>query len=280
MSLITKLTAGLWALFRRRKSDEELDSELRDYLDASAAEKIGRGMTRDEAVRLARLEIGSLESVKQGVREVGWEAMIETIGQDVRFALRMMAKNPGFTLIAVLTLALGIGATTAIFSVVNTALLEPMPYKQADRLVTIWGTNKAKGYDLDLVSYLDYLDWKSQNGVFESMGAARDEMFTITGAGEPEAALGYQFSPDFFDVLGVPPLIGRAFASDEEEPGKNHVVVLGYRLWGARFGRDRNIVGRTVTLDGQPYTVNRRDAEELPVSAGHRFVDASSQRSE
>jgi predicted permease len=255
MSLFRRLTEGLWALFRRRKLDEELDFELRDYLRASVAEKIERGMTGGEAERLARLEIGSLESVKQGVREVGWEAMIETIGQDVRFAFRMMAKNAGFTLIAVLTLALGIGATTAIFSVVNTALLEPMPYKQADRLVTIWGTNKTKGYDLDLVSHLDYLDWKSQNRVFESMGAARDEMFTITGAGEPEAALGYQFSPDFFDVLGVPPLIGRTFAGDEEEPGKNHVVVLSYRLWGLRFGGDRNIVGRRITLDGQPYTI-------------------------
>jgi predicted permease len=255
MSLISRLTAGLGALFGRRKSDEELDTELRDYLDASVAEKIKRGMTRDQAVRSARLEIGCLESIKEEVRAVGWEAMVGTIGQDVRFALRMMAKNRGFTLIAVLTLALGIGATTAIFSVVNTVLLEPMPYRQADRLVTIWGMDRTQGYDVDLVSDLDYRDWKSQNRVFESMGASTDEMFTLTGAGEPDAIIGYQFSPDFFDVLGVPPLIGRTFAPDEDQPGKNHVAVLSYHLWGAHFGGDRTIVGRSITLDGQPYTV-------------------------
>ncbi|HXW57578.1 MAG TPA: ABC transporter permease [Candidatus Cybelea sp.] len=253
MSLISRLAVGLGALFGRRKADEDLDSELRDYLDAAVAEKVRRGMTRDEAVRSAHLETGSLESVKEEVRDVGWEVMIETFGRDVRFALRVMAKNPGFTLIAVLTLALGIGATTAIFSAVNTVLLEPLPYRQAERLVTIWGVNKGQRYDL--VSDLDYLDWKSQNRVFESMGASTDEMFTLTGAGEPESIIGYEFSPDFFGVLGVPPLIGRTFAADEDEPGKDRVVVLSYHLWGGQFGGDRSVIGRSITLDGQPYTV-------------------------
>jgi predicted permease len=255
MALMGRVTAGFRALFERKKSDRELDSELRDYLDASVAEKMNRGLTRDEALRSTRLEIGSMESVKEEVRGVGWESIVETIWQDIRFALRMMGKNPGFTFIAVLTLALGMGANTAIFSVVNTVLLQPMPYKQADRLVTIWGVNKTRGYDLDLVSYLDYLDWKSQNSVFESMGASTSEMFTLTGAGEPDAILGYQFSPDFFQVLGVPPLVGRTFAPEEDEPGKDHVVVLSYHLWGARFGGDPAVLGKSITLDGQSYTV-------------------------
>jgi predicted permease len=212
-------------------------------------------MSRDDAVRAARIEMGSGDAVKEEVRSVGWETIVETFWQDIRFALRMMRKNPGFTTIAILTLALGIGANTAIFSVVNTVMLQPMPYKQAERLITIWGENKARGYDFDLVSYPDYLDWKSQNRVFESMGASTDEMYTLTGAGEPDAVIGYAFSPDFFDVLGVPPLLGRTFAREEDEPGRDHVVVLNYRLWKTRFGGDAGVLGRTVELDGQSYTV-------------------------
>ena len=174
---------------------------------------------------------------------------------NIRYAFRQLRKSPGFAVVAVLTLALGIGANTAIFSVVNTVLLRPMPYKDADHLVTIWGENKPRGYDLDLVSSLDYADWKSQSGSFESMGAATDAMYTLTGAGEPASLVGYQFSPDYFDVLGVPALLGRTFAHDEEQPGKNQVVVLSYRLWKTRFDGDRSAIGRTAVLDGKPYTV-------------------------
>ena len=175
--------------------------------------------------------------------------------QNIRYAFRQLRKSPGFAAIAVLTLALGIGANTAIFSVVNTVLLRPMPYKNADHVVTIWGENKPKGYDLDLVSPLDYADWRSQSRSFESMGAATDMMYTLTGVGEPAAVIGYQFSLDFFDVLGVPPLLGRTFARDEDQPGKNQVVVLNYRLWRTRFGGDRAAIGRTATLDGKPYMI-------------------------
>jgi predicted permease len=255
MALIRKLTAGLRTLFGKQKSDAELDEELRNYLDAAAAQKMKNGMSREQAVRTARLEMGSSDALKEEVHSVGWEIVVETFWQDIRFALRMMTKDSAFTAIAIATLALGIGANTAIFSVVNTVLLQPMPYKDAPRLVTIWGVNRARGYELDLVSYLDYLDWKSQNGVFESMGASTDEMFTMTGAGEPVALVGYQFSPDFFDVLGVPPLLGRTFAHDEDQPGKDHVAVLNYHLWTTRFGSDRSMLGKNVTLDGQSYTV-------------------------
>jgi predicted permease len=255
MALIRSLVAGVRAMFQRTKADAELDAELRDYLEAAVAEKMRGGMSRGAALRAARREMGSADSVKEEVRAVGWETVVETFWQDIRFALRVMRKNPGFTAIAIITLALGIGANTAIFSVVNTVLLQPMPYKDSDRLVTIWGVNQARGYDLDLVSYLDYRDWKSQNGVFDSMGASTDEMFTMTGAGQPDALIGYQFSPDFFHVLEVPPLLGRTFARDEDQPGKNHVVVLSYSLWTTRFGSDRSVLGKSVTLDGQPYTV-------------------------
>jgi predicted permease len=255
MPLLRQTLAGLRGLLRQPKVDAELDEELCQYLELIVVEKMKNGMSRDDAVRAARLEIGTADAVKEKVHSVGWETIVETFWRDIRFALRMTRKNPGFTAIAILTLALGVGANTAIFSVVNTVLLQPMPYKQADRLVTIWGENKARGYDVDLVSYPDYLDWKSQNRVFESMGASTDEMFTMTGAGEPAALIGYQFSPDFFDVLGVPPLLGRTFARDEDQPGKNRVVVLNYRLWKTRLGGDAGILGKGITLDGQSYTV-------------------------
>ena len=175
--------------------------------------------------------------------------------QNVRYAGRQLRKSPGFAAVAILTLALGIGANTAIFSVVNTVLLRPMPYKNADHIVTIWGENKPRGYDLDLVSSLDFADWKSQSRSFETMGAATDAMYNLTGAGEPLSVIGYQFSPDFFDVLGVPPFLGRTFAPDEDQPGKNQVVVLSYRLWKNRFAGDPAAIGKVATLDGKSYTI-------------------------
>jgi len=255
MKLTRHLVAGLRALFGKQKADAELDEELRAYLEASAAEKMKAGMSHEAAVRAARVEMGSAEAVKEEVHSVGWENIVDALGRDLRFALRMLRKSPAFTAVAILTLALGIGANTAIFSVVNAVLLRPMPYKDADRLVTIWGANRARGWGLDLVSYDDYRDWKSQNRVFETMGASTDEMFTMTGSGEPSAVIGYQFSPDFFDTLGVPPLLGRTFAPDETQTGKDHVAVLSYGLWVDRFGSDRNIVGKSITLDGQSYAV-------------------------
>ena len=178
-----------------------------------------------------------------------------TLLQDVRYGLRMLVKNPGFSLVAVLTLALGIGASTAIFSVVNTVLLRPLPYKEADRLVMVRSYNQSRGFNADPVSPLDFADWRSQSHVFERMAASTDAMYTLTGAGEPVPIIAYQFSADYFPVLGVAPLLGRTFLPEEEQAGKDHVVVLSYSLWQQRFGGDRGLVGKTVTLNGTSYTV-------------------------
>jgi len=180
---------------------------------------------------------------------------MSTLIQDIRYGLRMLAKNPGFAAVAVLTLALGIGANTAIFSVVNTVLLLPLPYKDADRLVMVWGNNVTSGFATEQVSALDLADWRAQNHVFEAMAASTDVMYTLTGAGEPTTIIAYQFSPEYFHVLGVEPVLGRTFAPEEDQPGKNHVAVLGYRLWQSRFGGDLGIIGKTATLDGEPYTI-------------------------
>ncbi|HEV2492434.1 MAG TPA: ABC transporter permease [Terriglobia bacterium] len=178
-----------------------------------------------------------------------------TLIQDLRYGLRILARNPGFTAVAVVTLALGIGANTAIFSVVNTVLLRPLPYKDADRLVMVWSYNRRRGFNTDQVSPLDFADWRAQNHVFETIAASTDITYTLTGAGEPSLIIAYSFSADYFRTLGVMPLVGRTFVPEEEQPGKNHVAVLSYPFWQSRFGANRSIIGRTITLDGAPYTV-------------------------
>jgi putative ABC transport system permease protein len=180
---------------------------------------------------------------------------MQTMWSDIRFGLRMLRKDWAFSLIAILTLALGIGANTSMFALVNTVLLRPLPYKDADRLATVWSYNHARGYDTDLVSPLDFQDWQSQNHVFESMGASTDVTYTLTGSGEPSLIIGYMFSADYFRTLGVAPVLGRTFLTEEEQPGKNHVAVLNYSFWQNRFGGDSSILNRSITLDGQPYTV-------------------------
>ena len=174
---------------------------------------------------------------------------------DIRFALRMWRRRPVLAVAAILTLALGIGANTAIFSVVNTVLLRPLPYKDADRLVMVRSYNRSRGFNADLVSPLDFADWRSQNHVFERMAASTDAMYTLTGVWEPVPIIAYQFSADYFPVLGVAPLLGRTFLPEEEQAGKDHVVVLSHSLWQRRFGGDRGLVGKTVTLNGTSYTV-------------------------
>ncbi len=178
-----------------------------------------------------------------------------TIIQDLRYGARMLFKNPGFTLIAVITLSLGIGANTAIFSVANRVLLFRLPYKDAGRLVTVWGSNPQLGDDIDLVSPADLADWRAQNTVFEDLAATNDAPYNLTGMGEPESLFGYSLAANFFQVAGVQPALGRAFTPEEDLAGAQRVVVLSHRLWHRRFGGDPTAVGRSVTLNGAPYTI-------------------------
>jgi putative ABC transport system permease protein len=180
---------------------------------------------------------------------------MQTLWQDLRYGARMLLKNPGFTLIAVITLALGIGANTAIFSVVNRVLLFRLPYKDAGRLVMVWGSNPQQGADIDLVSPADLVDWRSQNTVFEDLAATNDAPFNLTGMGEPESLIGYRLAANFFQVAGVQPALGRAFTPEEDRAGAPDVVILSHRLWQRRFDSDPNALGRSVTLNGAPYTI-------------------------
>ena len=176
------------------------------------------------------------------------------LSQDFRYALRQLRKNPVFTAVAVTTLALAVGANTAIFSVVHTVLLAPLPYAQVDRLMMIWGRNVSRGEQAFPISAGDFTDWKQKNDVFEDIAASYDDEVTLTGAGEPKLALGYAVSPNYFRILGVAPSLGRPF-SDEEAHSGAKVAVLSDRLWRTTFHGDPQILGKAVTLDAKSYTV-------------------------
>ena len=167
----------------------------------------------------------------------------------------MQRKNPAFTIIAVVALALGIGANTAIFSVVNTILLRPLPYKDPERLVMVWEEASKQGYPRDTPAAGNFVDWRDQNQVFEGMAAIADDSFSLTGAGEPERLEGRRVSASLFPLLGVEPQLGRVFSATEDQPGSQRVVLLSYPLWQRRFGGDAGIIGQSLTLNGDSHIV-------------------------
>jgi predicted permease len=254
MPKLRSLVHGLRALFRKEESERELQDELHSYVEASAAEKVRAGMSEDEARRAARLELGSAETIKEEVRSVGWENWLETCGQDVRYALRTLRKSPGFTIIAVLTLALGIGANAALFSVVNTVLLQPLPFKNPSRLMMLYEGLPQVGSPKIPFSTPDFTMVRRSQKSFESVGAVQDKEFELSGQGEPDRVIGARVSASIFPMLGVAPVLGRFFRPEEDAPGQN-VAVLSYGLWQRRYGGRPGIVGETIDLDRQAYTV-------------------------
>jgi predicted permease len=178
---------------------------------------------------------------------------MDAILNDLRFGLRMLRKAPGFATVAVLTLMLGIGANTAIFSFVDSVLLKPLPYPEPDRIVQVW--EKPPKYDRNGISTMNFLDWQRQNTVFTAMAAQTGGSVTLTGGKEPTQLRAARVSAPFFGILGVKPALGRTFARDEDQPGKEQVVVMSHRLWESRFGSDPGIIGRKIILDERPFTV-------------------------
>jgi putative ABC transport system permease protein len=181
--------------------------------------------------------------------------MLGDLWQDLRYGLRMLVKNPGFTTVAVIALALGIGANSAIFSVVNTVLLRPLPYTDPDRLVMVWEDDTKHGYPRDTPAAANYIDWRDQNQVFEGMAAIANLSFNLTGDGEPERIDGRRVSANLFSLLGVEPYLGRAFLPEEDQPGGHRVVIMSHGLWQRRFGSDMKIIGKPLTLNGESFTV-------------------------
>jgi putative ABC transport system permease protein len=239
----------------RRRAGVDLAEEIRTHLALETEQNIEAGMSPEEARYAALRAFGSVTLSKEDSRTMWGFRSLETLWQDVRFGGRMLIKNPTFTIVAVLALALGIGANSAIFSVVNTVLLRPLPYKEPDRLMTVWEDNSRHGYPRDTPAAANFIDWRDQNQVFEGMAAMAELSFNLTGGGEPERIDGRRVSANLFPLLGVEPQLGRAFLSEEDRPGAQRVVIMSHGLWQRRFGSDQNIIGRPLTLNGESYTV-------------------------
>jgi predicted permease len=268
MSLLRNIATGLRFLFRREQVDRELDEELGAYLEMEAAEKMKQGMSRKEALRAVCLERGNLEVTKEVVRSSGWEFFVETCWQDLRYGLRMLAKKPGFTAIAVLTLALGIGANTAIFSLIDAVMLRNLPVKNPEELVLFqWDTNhwpphfSETGGDAKLAfSYPAFKQFSAQNqalaSVFSFVPLGNNiQNVTVTLNGEPTLAYGEMVTGEYFSGMGVTPMLGRSITEEDEQPGAPRVVVISYAYWSSRFGRDPSILGRAITLNGISATI-------------------------
>ena len=256
MSLLRNITRGLRSLFRKNQVDRELDEELRAYLEMEAAEKMRQGISRKDALREVRLERGSLEVTKELVRSGGWEFFVETCWQDLRFAARILRKSPVFTAVAVLTLTLGIGATTAIFGVVDAVLLRSLPYRDPQRLVSIFEDMSSLGFLHKPLSAGTYVDLKAEKELFEDVAAGADhEDDLIDSSGEAQALTAEQVTQNVFSVLGVTPLLGRDFLPGENTRGQEHVVLLSYRLWRNRFAGNAKVVGQEVRINGEKYTI-------------------------
>src|ERR1700722_4136691 len=253
MRLLHTIAAGLQSLFRRKKTERELDEELGAFLELAAEEKMKSGMSRKEALRQVRLERGNLEVSKELVRSGGWESFVETCWQDLLYAARTLRKSPSFTFVAVLTLALGIGANTAIFSVVYGMLLQPLPYRDSAGLILLNETTPRVG--TVSVSYPNFLDWRAETSQFSQMAAVSSVGFNLAGVNQPEVIRGQAVSPNFLSLLGVKPLLGRDFDPSEEKAGASPVLLLSYSLWQSHFGADPSALGRTIMLDGRGYTI-------------------------
>ncbi|MCI0336031.1 MAG: ABC transporter permease [Acidobacteria bacterium] len=180
---------------------------------------------------------------------------MQNILQDLRYAGRMLLKSPALSSIAIIALALGIGANTAIFSVVNAVLLRPLPYPDSEQLAWIWLDNRREGIHEDITSWPNFIDWRDQNHVFQGMAGVRDQRFNLTGVGDPEEVRGASVSSNFFELMRINPMLGRSFTSEEEQEGRDNVVVLGHGLWQRRFGGDQGLVGNTISLNGRSFTV-------------------------
>jgi len=242
-------------MLRRKRMLKQLDEDIHEHIARETQENVDRGMSPEEARYAAMRKFGNVMRVKEETREVWSVVWLEQLLQDTRFGLRMLRKNPGFTAIAILTLALGIGASTSIFSVVNTVLLGHLPYKDPGRLAMLWGTNAKQGATEIPVSPGDFFEWRQRNTAFQDIAASYDHEVTLTGAGTPQLLIGYSFSANYFTILGVAPELGRTIGPEEDRPGGAKVAVLSDKLWRETFHGDPQIIGKPITLDGEPYSV-------------------------
>jgi predicted permease len=252
MPLLPRLSS-LWRnLFQKTRKDQELTEEIDAYMEMLIELKIKEGLNPEEARRAALIELGGREQVKEKVRDVRVGHQLETIWQDLRYATRMLLKHPAVALIAIFTLALGIGANTAIFSVVNTVLLNALPYYESQRLVWVMEARNGRPESPQANSYLS---WQAQSQAFEHLIAYNRGRRELRGRGEPELLESLKVTANVFPALGVAPQLGRAFTAEDDRPEAAPVAILGHAIWQRRFGGDPAIIGQSLTLGGQSWTV-------------------------
>jgi len=251
--MLSRLKTALRALLRKRQAERELDDELHYHIEQQTEQNIRLGMPPEEARYAARKAFGGVEQAKERSRDARGVRRLEELWQDLRYGARMLIKNPGFTLIAVITLALGIGANTAIFSVINAVLLRPLPYPESERLV--WLAERLPNHTGLSVAYPNFADWRAQQTVFETFGGYMLNNFILTGRGDPVQLKGVVMSADVFPMLRAQPALGRVFSADEDKAGAAPVVVISYELWQSRYGGDPDIMNQAITLDGRAHTV-------------------------
>ena len=240
-------------LFRNSQQSREFAEEIEGHLLAHIEDNLRLGMNAWEARRQALIKLGGMQQAKESYQQRGSLPLLETLWSDIRFAVRMLRKNMGFTVVAVATLALGIGGNTAIFSMVNGVLLNPLPFPQPDRLVTLHESKP--NFEQGSISYPNFLDWQRDNRTFSSMAVSRRYAFSLTGRGEAEQVKAEFVTADFFPLLGVNPILGRTFTQSEEQPGAGPVALISEGLWRRKFGAAADVLGKSVTLDGKDFTI-------------------------
>lgn len=256
MNSIRTFISRLKALFHQRADEREFDEEVHAHLALLTDRYTRQGMSLEEAETAAKRQLGPDTQLKETLREQRSVLFFENVLQDIRFALRQLRKAPAFTITAVLTLALGIGLNTAVFSIVHAVLLRPLPFKNADQLVMVWEQNPHRGWYHNIVSAANFNDWRKENHVFSDMALIDPFLtFNLTGSGAPVEIQAERVTPNLFSLLGVQPLLGRTFVREEGRPGSARVVVLGHALWASRYGGDRSIIGKQILLNSEGYTV-------------------------
>src|SRR6201996_516090 len=257
----TRILSVFRNLFRKRVIEQALDDELRSTLEALTQEKMQQGLSQSAARREALMEIGGIEQVKEAVRAVRAGHVVEILALDIRYGLRQLRRNPSFSAVAALTLALGIGGTTAIFSVVNGILLQPLPYAHPERLVEV-------GLDLPGINQFnwplspaEYFTFREQSRSFEDIGlyytgfGGNLYSANVTGVGRPEHVPALGVSDGVLSILEVTPLLGRSFTRADDEPGSSDTAMITYGYWHSKFGGDRSVIGKTIDIDGKPSTI-------------------------
>jgi predicted permease len=267
MRKLRALALRLRGLFQSRRGDNEFSAELESHVVLHTDEGLRAGLTPEEARRQALIRLGGAEQTRQAWRERNRLPLLDELGHDVTYSFRVLGKNPGFTLVTIFTLALGIGANTALFSIVNSVLLNPLPFPHPGELVAVHESkaNFAQGS----ISYPNFRDWQRNNKTLAALAISHQRRFTLTGMGDAERTPGDYVSSDFFSILGVKPVLGRLFAPGEDEIGRSPLVLISAGLWARKFDSRPDVLGKTLTLDGRAFTIVGVIPADFDLSVGN-----------